>query len=158
MRGNRDICYRYYTRFSHRARDDVWPGAVDSTQAATSLPVSIVGRRMACQSDIHAAALKAAKPSNASDDLDFRNEIADLAQLNHENIVRILCFTSGVMEAGATEPSWMLVMDYCDSDLEKISGLKKSDDVQFRTDKLMLELLAQTAKGMEYIHDHGKTH
>ena len=53
MRGNRDICYRYYTRFSHRARDDVLPGAVDSTQAATSLPDSIVGRRMACQSDIH---------------------------------------------------------------------------------------------------------
>jgi len=53
MRGSRDICYRYYTRFSHRARDDVWPGAVDSTQAATSLPDSIVGRRMACQSDIH---------------------------------------------------------------------------------------------------------
>ena len=26
MRGSRDICYRYYTRFSHRARDDVWPG------------------------------------------------------------------------------------------------------------------------------------
>ena len=58
MRGSRDICYRYYTRFSHRARDDVWPGAVDSTQAATSLPDSIVGRRMACQSDIHEAALK----------------------------------------------------------------------------------------------------
>ena len=53
MRGNIDICYRYYTRFSHRARDDVLPGAVDSTQAATSLPDSIVGRRMACQSDIH---------------------------------------------------------------------------------------------------------
>ena len=47
MRGNRDICYIYYTRFSHRARDDVLPGAVDSTQAATSLPDSIVGRRMA---------------------------------------------------------------------------------------------------------------
>ena len=57
MRGNRDICYRYYTRFSHRARDDVLPGAVDSTQAATSLPDSIVGRRMACQSDIHVATL-----------------------------------------------------------------------------------------------------
>ena len=57
MRGNRDICYRYYTRFSHRTRDDVLPGAVDSTQAATSLPDSIVGRRMACQSDIHEAAL-----------------------------------------------------------------------------------------------------
>ena len=28
MRGSRDICYRYYTRFSHRARDDVLPGAV----------------------------------------------------------------------------------------------------------------------------------
>ena len=27
MRGSRDICYRYYTRFSHRARDDVfWKG------------------------------------------------------------------------------------------------------------------------------------
>ena len=58
MRGSRDICFGYCTRFSHRARDDVWPGAVDSTQAATSLPDSIVGRRMACQSDIHAAALK----------------------------------------------------------------------------------------------------
>ena len=57
MRGNRDICYRYYTRFSHRARDDVLPGAVDSTQAATSLPDLRVGRRMACQSDIHVAAL-----------------------------------------------------------------------------------------------------
>ena len=55
--GSRDICCNYYTRFSHRARDDVWPGAVDSTQAATSLPDSIVGRRMACQSDIHVAAL-----------------------------------------------------------------------------------------------------
>ena len=53
MRGSRDICYIYYTRFSHRARDDVLPGAVDSTQAATSLPDSIVDRRMACQSDIH---------------------------------------------------------------------------------------------------------
>ena len=57
MRGSRDICFGYCTRFSHRARDDVWPGAVDLTQAATSLPDSIVGRRMACQSDIHAAAL-----------------------------------------------------------------------------------------------------
>ena len=55
--GSRDICCNYYTRFSHRARDDVWPGAVDSTQAATSLPDLIVGRRMACQSDIHVAAL-----------------------------------------------------------------------------------------------------
>ena len=50
-------CYRYYTSLSHRARDDVLPGAVDSTQAATSLPDSIVGRRMACQSDIHVTAL-----------------------------------------------------------------------------------------------------
>ena len=41
--GSRDICYIYYTRFSHRARDDVLPGVVDSTQAATSLPDSIVG-------------------------------------------------------------------------------------------------------------------
>ena len=57
MRGSRDICFGYYTRFSHRARDDVLPGAVDSTQAATSLPDSRVGRRMACQSDIHVAAL-----------------------------------------------------------------------------------------------------
>jgi len=57
MRGSRDICFGYCTRFSHRARDDVWPGAVDLTQAATSLPDSIVGRRMACQSDIHVAAL-----------------------------------------------------------------------------------------------------
>ena len=30
MCGSRDICFGYYTRFSHRARDDVWPGAVDS--------------------------------------------------------------------------------------------------------------------------------
>ena len=52
MHGSRDICCRYYTRFSrHRARDDVLPGAVDSTQATTSLPDSIVGRRMACQID-----------------------------------------------------------------------------------------------------------
>ena len=35
--GSRDICCNYYTRFSHRARDDVWPGAVDSTQAASDL-------------------------------------------------------------------------------------------------------------------------
>ena len=33
MRGSRDICYRYYTRFSHRARDDVLPG----TETATSI-------------------------------------------------------------------------------------------------------------------------
>ena len=44
MRGNRDICCRYYTRFSHRARDDVLPSAVDSTQAAASLPDLTVGR------------------------------------------------------------------------------------------------------------------
>ena len=53
MCGFRDICFGYYTRFSHWARDGVLPGAVDSTQAATSLPDLRVGRRMACQSDIH---------------------------------------------------------------------------------------------------------
>ena len=53
MRGSRDICYRYYTRFSHRARDDVLPGAVDSTQAATPWLDLIVSHRRACQSDIH---------------------------------------------------------------------------------------------------------
>ena len=53
MCGSRDICFGYYTRLSHRARNDVLPGAVDSTQAATSLPDLRVGRRMACQSDIH---------------------------------------------------------------------------------------------------------
>ena len=45
MRGSRDICYTDNTRFSHRTRDDVFPGAVDSTQAATSLPDLTVGRR-----------------------------------------------------------------------------------------------------------------
>ena len=45
MRGSRDICYRDKTRFSHRTRDDVFPGAVDSTQAANSLPELLVGRR-----------------------------------------------------------------------------------------------------------------
>ena len=33
----RDICYRYYTRFSHRTRDDVLHGALDSTQAVELL-------------------------------------------------------------------------------------------------------------------------
>ena len=41
----RDICYRCYTRFSHRTRDGVLHGALDSTQAATSLPDLRVGRR-----------------------------------------------------------------------------------------------------------------
>ena len=45
MRGSRDICYVDNTRFSHRTRDDVFPGAVDSTQAANSLPDLLVGRR-----------------------------------------------------------------------------------------------------------------
>ena len=46
MRGSRDIYCRDNTRFSHRTRDDVFPGAVrDSTQVANSLPDLRVGRR-----------------------------------------------------------------------------------------------------------------
>ena len=48
----RDICYRYYTRFSHRIRDDVSVLWIRRRQL-NSLPDLRVGRRMACQSDIH---------------------------------------------------------------------------------------------------------
>ena len=43
----------------HEAAEFGWSQSamMDSTQAATSLPDSIVGRRMACQSGIHVAAL-----------------------------------------------------------------------------------------------------
>ena len=67
MRGSRDICFGYCTRFSHRARDDVWPGAVDSTQAATSLPDSRVGRRMAAPNRAAAEALAVSALSHASE-------------------------------------------------------------------------------------------
>ena len=55
MRGSRDICYTDSTGFSHRTRDDVFPGAVDSTQAATSLPDLTVGLRKYL--GLHTAAL-----------------------------------------------------------------------------------------------------
>ena len=62
------------------------------------------------------------------------------------------------MELTATQVSWMLVMDYCVTDLEKIGGLKAHADVSYRTEELMLDLLTQTARGMDYIHSAEKMH
>ena len=114
-------------------------------------PIELGGERL------DTVAIKVAKPGSDADELDFRKEIADLAQLNHPNIVRIIGFTSGKMSAEATKPSWMLVMDFCETDLDKLSA-----DEALRSDsdgsRLLLDLLTQTAAGMLYIHSQKKTH
>ena len=89
----------------------------------------------------------------------LNHEIVELSKLNHPHIVRILAYTHGNGEDSSQDgpKSWLLVMDYCETDLKALqedSTLMRDE----RRDSVMLRLLTQVALGMEYIHSKDKTH
>ena len=137
---------------------DVWPPIEIAGERIRSVAIKAAKGVAAAGAPIDDASATRSVYGDRQEDVDFKQEIADLAQLNHGNIVRILGFTQSQLAPAATLQSWMLVMDYCATDLEKICGLRKHADAVYRTDELMLDLLTQTARGMEYIHGEGKTH
>ena len=57
-----------------------------------------------------------------------------------------------------------MVMEFCNSDVEKLLYGDKPDGVMFAVDRekhppsLMLQYAAQAAAGMRYIHSCGKAH
>ena len=113
----------------------------------------------------------------ASDDL--KQEVQSLAKLTHVNIVSILGFVHGPApgESGAT---WMMCLEYCESDLNKMlhgkekklhvdhtaedkakitSSNKELTELQADyTPELRTDLICDIIRGVAYLHSQGKVH
>ena len=120
-------------------------------------PIEMDGER------ISKAVVKAAKLSGKGE---ITKEIEELSRLSHPNIVRILAYSSGVVDNAGSE-SWVLVTDYCVTDLEKLTVPNKTvreilqceeyPDMEISTE-VLLTLLTEAARGMAYVHGEKKTH
>ena len=113
--------------------------------------------------------MKAAKDNGKGE---ITKEIEELSRLSHPNIVRILAYSSGVTDIVGSE-SWLLVVDYCVTDLEKLTVPNKTmreiltqtksprceeyPVLQISTE-VLLQLLVHVASGMAYVHGEKKVH
>ena len=108
---------------------------------------------------VERAAIKTAK-CDASGEL--KKETEELATFTHLHIVTLFGFTYGEAPEGGL--AWLMVMEFCNSDVEKLLYGDKPDGVMFAVDRekhppsLMLQYAAQAAAGMRYIHSCGKAH
>ena len=75
-------------------------------------PVAIHGER------VHNVVIKAAKMAGIGD---LNVEIEELALLEHPNIVRILGYSYCHIGPKSTQKSFVLALDYCCTDLQKLS-------------------------------------
>ena len=104
----------------------------------------------------HQVAIKAAK-TGANGEL--KGETEGLAQLSHKHIVSILGFTY-CLPAVNEQESWLMVLEYCQSDLEKLLYGDEPKGVMYAVEpreqrsprKLMVKLSLQVSHGMQYLH------
>eukprot|EP01046_Picozoa_sp_COSAG06_P036570 COSAG06_NODE_4045_length_4634_cov_7.279603_1_plen_714_part_00 len=112
-------------------------------------------------------AIKAAKVTDEKDNLEFTKEITGLAQLSHEHIVSILGFTYSKSPTNTEKERWLMMMEYCHSDTEKLlygdddsctSVMHAIDRAKRSPRELMLALALQISQGMQYIHGTNTQH
>jgi serine/threonine protein kinase len=106
----------------------------------------------------------------------LKSEVEALAYLDHPNIVQILGMSEADLEGtvvGSRGRKWMMIMEFCETDLQKmISGKDKklpqkminskddeSPGVELKlTKKLMVKLMCEMIEGLSYCHDNGICH
>ena len=101
----------------------------------------------------------------ASDDL--KQEVQSLAKLTHVNIVSILGFVHGPVPGEKTEAfpfgtpeafAWMMCLEYCESDLEKmLHGTDQELSADY-TPELRTDLICDIIRGVAYLHSQAKVH
>jgi hypothetical protein len=81
---------------------------------------------------------------------DFENEVGVMARLNHPHIVRLIC-----CHEDSTRPS--IVMELMCTNLERYIVERKASHKPF-TPQAAVDVMAQIASGMEYLHGQGVVH
>eukprot|EP01047_Picozoa_sp_COSAG01_P071903 COSAG01_NODE_11289_length_1965_cov_2.263666_1_plen_628_part_10 len=103
----------------------------------------------------HQAVVKFAKPDGVEA---LKAEVESLSVLEHKNVVEIL----GMAEGGAPEMEgshWMMLLEYCESDLEKLLHVNRDPTHKEYSWELMGRLCREIVDGMAYLHskEHGAT-
>jgi hypothetical protein len=75
-----------------------------------------------------------------------------------ENVVQILGMTEGPDPSDSSTTRWMMVLEFCDSDVQNMLYKPRDAAYQDYSKPLMLALCGQIAKGLQYVHKMDKTH
>ena len=90
---------------------------------------------------------------------ELQGEVELLARIQHENVVQFLGMVRGPAPDSEGAKTWMICLEYCESDLEKRiygecepeSKVKGIQDTQLSYAEVV-EFALQIARGMEYVH------
>jgi serine/threonine protein kinase len=77
-------------------------------------------------------------------------EVESLSRLDHEHVVLILGMAEGAWRGCEEGTRWMMVLEYCQSDLNKL--LYSKNDKDYYSKPLMGKFCRQIVSGMSYVH------
>eukprot|EP01048_Picozoa_sp_COSAG05_P034678 COSAG05_NODE_14628_length_391_cov_331.972603_1_plen_116_part_01 len=90
---------------------------------------------------------------------ELQGEVELLARIQHENVVQFLGMVRGPAPDSEGAKTWMICLEYCESDLEKrIYGQSEPESKKLGLKGANLsyaevvEFALQIARGMEYVH------